>query len=238
MSDFADEKSRLENIAKDSIYAAGIGSLTIKYCGKVFLRHINEGSILELGPAEGVMTDILYPKFSNDYTIVDGSERFINDLKVRYPDIQAVCELFENFKPERKFDNIILGHVLEHVIDPVEILTLCKGWLSEQGRILTAVPNRNSIHRQAALSMGMIKKLDEFSQKDIRHGHRRVFDMDTFMYCFRKSNLNIVKTGGYWLKPLSDKQLEDNWTANMMDAFFELGEKYPDIAAEIYIVAE
>ena len=43
--------------------------------------------------------------------------------------------------------------------------------------------------------------------------------------------------GGYWIKPLSNGQIEQNWTAEMLEAFMELGERYPDIAGEIYVVA-
>ena len=40
------------------------------------------------------------------------------------------------------------------------------------------------------------------------------------------------------MKPLSNGQLEAQWTAPMIDAFMQLGERYPDIAAEIYVIAE
>lgn len=44
--------------------------------------------------------------------------------------------------------------------------------------------------------------------------------------------------GGYWLKPVSNGQIEENWTGKMVEAFMKLGERYPDIAAEIYIIAK
>jgi hypothetical protein len=36
---------------------------------------------------------------------------------------------------------------------------------------------------------------------------------------------------------VSNKQIEANWTPEMLDAFMQLGERYPDIAGEIYVVA-
>lgn len=64
-----------------------------------------------MGPAEGVMTDLLFPKFSDDYTVVDGADFFVNDLKKRYPNINGFVSLFEDFVPEnnKKYDNIVLG---------------------------------------------------------------------------------------------------------------------------------
>jgi hypothetical protein len=43
--------------------------------------------------------------------------------------------------------------------------------------------------------------------------------------------------GGYWLKPLSNAQLEAHWTPEMLEAYMQVGERYPDIAAEIYVIA-
>lgn len=238
MDNIKNEKLILEKIAQDSIYAKGITITTTEYCGEVFRRYIKKGSVLELGPAEGVMTDILYPLFPEDYTIVDGSEKFANDLKKKYNNIKAYCSLFEDFRPNRKYDNIILGHVIEHVQDPVYILQLCKSWLKDGGIILTAVPNKNSIHRQAAVQMGLLKKLDDYSAKDIRHAHRRVLDLQSLSLLFEEARLEIIQRGGYWLKPLSDKQIEETWTPEMISAFLILGELYPDIAGEIYIIAK
>ena len=44
--------------------------------------------------------------------------------------------------------------------------------------------------------------------------------------------------GGVFLKPLTNSQIEKWWTEEMMDAFYELGKEYPEIAAEIYAVCE
>ncbi len=232
-----DELKRLKDIAGKSIYGKGTGKLSAQYGGQVFMKYMVPGSVLELGPAEGIMTEIIYPHYKNDYTAVDGSVFFIDSIKKRFPDIHAYSSLFEEFMPSQKFSNILLGHVLEHVIDPVRLLKRCKDWLEDDGVILTAVPNANSIHRQAALEMGLLKHLDDFSEKDHRHGHRRVFCMDTLKECFQSAECRVLESGGYWLKPLSDAQLEKDWTIGMLNAFFKLGEKYPEISGEIYIVA-
>jgi len=235
------EKERLERISENSIYSKGISAITQQYCVQIFIRYLKEGSILELGPAEGVMTDILYPLYPQNYTIVDGSSVFVNNLKKRYPSINAVESIFEEFDPNNltpsTFDNIILGHVLEHVVDPVVVLGLCRKWLKNEGLILAAVPNKNSIHRQAAVEMGLLKKLDDFSEKDKRHGHRRIFGQDSLLEIFNKAGLYIIANGGYWLKPISDAQVESQWTDSMIPAFLKLGELYPDIAGEIYAIA-
>ena len=130
-----------------------------------------------------------------------------------------------------------MGHVLEHVIDPVSIIELAAKWLAPGGCIFAAVPNSRSIHRQAAVTMGLLEQEDSMSELDIRHGHRRVFNPETFRACFTMAGMTIDSFGGYWLKPVSNSQIEETWTSDMLNAFLHLGERYPDIASENYVVA-
>ena len=53
------EKARLENISHVSLYSAGVSSAGMKYSFKIAARHLVGDSILEMGPAEGVMTELL-----------------------------------------------------------------------------------------------------------------------------------------------------------------------------------
>ncbi|MEW6132909.1 MAG: class I SAM-dependent methyltransferase [Pseudomonadota bacterium] len=231
-----DESSMLENIAQRSLYAAGVNPDTILHSYTIFKRFIKGKTLLEMGPAEGVMTDRLVT-LGLDMTVVEGSDSFAKSLAKRHPNIEVTHSLFEDFKPKKKFDNIILGHVLEHVADPVAILSQAREWLSDDGIILAAVPNARSLHRQAAVIMGMLSFEEELNDADRHHGHRRVYTPETFRRDFLSAGLDIQVFGGYWLKPLSNKQIEEQWTPQMLEAFMILGERYPDIAGEIYVVA-
>jgi hypothetical protein len=109
--------------------------------------------------------------------------------------------------------------------------------LHPQGRILAAVPNSRSLHRQAAVIMGLLEREDQLNDLDRHHGHRRVYNPESFRQDFLKAGLDIEVFGGYWLKPLSNGQIEETWTPQMLQAFMQLGERYPDIAGEIYVIA-
>lgn len=151
-----DEKKRVDEIAARSRYAEGLNTQTTQYSFKIFERHLRPGSLLELGPAEGVMTECLYGKF-HDYSAVEGSALFCESLRERFPRLNVIHALFEEFRPGKRYDNILMGHVLEHVKDPVQILSQAKEWLTPGGRIMAAVPNARSLHRQAAVIMGLLK---------------------------------------------------------------------------------
>jgi len=171
-------------------------------------------------------------------TLVDGAPTFCEMLKRRFPAAEVVCSLFEDYRPSRKFDSIVLGHVLEHVDDPAAVLRLMRPWLEHKGRVFAAVPNALSLHRQAAVIMGLLDAEDAMSKADVHHSHRRVFTPESFRACFTQACYRIEVFGGYWMKPVSNSQIEQSWSPEMLDAFMQLGERYPDIAGEIYIVAE
>lgn len=235
----AAEKVRLESIAGDSRYAAGANEATIRHSFSIFSRYLRGESILELGPAEGVMTKML-SGLGCRLTVVEGSARFCRSLAERFPSVSVINALFEDFEPPEGacYDNIVLGHVLEHVTDPVLILSRARRWLRPgSGQLLAAVPNARSLHRQAAVIMGLLSAEDALNEMDRHHGHRRVFTPESFRAAFREAGLRVDVYGGYWMKPVSNAQIEANWTAEMLDAFMVLGERYPDIAGEMFIVA-
>jgi len=230
-------KDKLDQVANDSLYATMTNSKTIQYSFEIFSRYINPGSILELGPAEGLMTDLLI-NLDEHLTVIEGSKVFATKLKEKHPKINIIQGLFEEVDLKETFDNIILGHVLEHVENPALILKKVKQWLKTDGMVFCAVPNADSIHRQAAVEMGIINSVYEMSEKDKHHGHLRIYNTELLWSEFLNQNYTIMHKGGYWMKPLNDSQIEASWTTEMLDAFMKLGELYPDIAAEIYVIAK
>jgi 2-polyprenyl-3-methyl-5-hydroxy-6-metoxy-1,4-benzoquinol methylase len=231
-----DEQLRLERIAADSWYSQGLNTTSVEYCAHVFARFWKGRRCLEMGPAEGIMTPHLDRAFP-DLTLVEGAEAFCAGLRQRFPDATVVRSLFEDFTPIAPFDTIVLGHVLEHVGNPVEVLRKAGSWLAPAGVICCAVPNARSLHRQAGVMLQMLDTVHSLNPTDLHHGHRRVYDPETFRADFLKAGLRLRTCGGYWIKPLSNRQMEDGWSPDTIHAFMQLGESYPDIAAEIYIIA-
>jgi 2-polyprenyl-3-methyl-5-hydroxy-6-metoxy-1,4-benzoquinol methylase len=230
------ERERLERIAATSTYSAGVMGPAIRHCAEIFLRHLGPGPTLELGPAEGLMTDLLAPRVPA-LTVVEAGEPFCRAIRERHPRVTVVHALFEEYRPAAPFQNVILGHVLEHVAEPVALLRRVAGWLAPGGRVLAAVPNARSLHRQAAVLMGLLPSEDALNARDLAHGHRRVYDPGSLRRDFEDAGLRVEASGGYWLKPLSNAQIEASWTDAMVEAFMRLGERHADVAAEIYVVA-
>jgi len=214
-------------------YVAAFLVLTVLSCAK------QQGSTLE-GEAADVareVTALVAASYCADLTVVDGSDLFCRSLRQRFPAVNVQCSLFEQFHPDCQFDTVILSHVLEHVASPTTLLQSVRAWLSPHGAVYAAVPNARSIHRQAAVLMRALPNEHSLNETDIHHGHRRVYGPESFRNEFVAAGLTIRLFGGYWLKPLSNAQIDASWTPDMLEAFMRLGERYPDIAAEIYVVA-
>lgn len=190
---------------------------------------------LELGPAEGIMTRLLARDFRS-LTVVEGSKSLLDEIP-NFPGLEKVHSLFEDFEPEKAFSTIIMDHVLEHVENPSQILRKAKQWLSPGGRILVGVPNARSLHRLAAVKMGILASPDELNARDLSVGHRRVYSLTTLSRELESAGLRVDHVGGVFLKPVSFDQIQSTWSAEMISGFLELGKDFPDLAAEIFAVA-
>ena len=191
---------------------------------------------LELGPAEGEMTQFLIQDFE-ELTVVEGSADLLDKIPHR-TNLIKINAIFEEFEPAQSFDSIILEHVLEHVDDPQALLVRVRKWLAPNGRLFVGVPNGNSIHRLAAVKMGMLDNPCQLNSRDHALGHRRVYTPLTFKEEIEQSGLRVLEMGGVFFKPLSNGQIQENWTEQMIQGFYELGKDFPELAAEIYAVCQ
>lgn len=92
------EKARLEDISKVSLYSAGVSSAAMKYAFKITQRYLVGDSILEMGPAEGVMTELLVAT-GKKLTLVEGSALFCDDLRRRSHRRKLSTLCSRNLKP-------------------------------------------------------------------------------------------------------------------------------------------
>jgi 2-polyprenyl-3-methyl-5-hydroxy-6-metoxy-1,4-benzoquinol methylase len=232
------EHERLARVADWYSSHEGFYGRLVSYGFAALAPHFVGRTCLELGPADGRMTAMLLDAFETVCS-VDGSAAYVDDLNERFgsrPGFSARQSLFEEFDPGRRFDTVLATHVLEHVADPVAVLTRVRDWVSGSGRLILLVPNARSLHRLAAVHMGLLDAPDALNELDHRLGHRRVYDLPLLRAHAADAGWTVAATGGVFLKPVSNGQIEEWFTPAMCDAFAALAADFPEHSAEVFAV--
>ena len=189
---------------------------------------------LEIGPASGYMSKLVVNKFDS-IDLLEPSQDLLNKIP-DYPNATKICSYLEEYESERKYDTIIMSHVLEHIEHPVSALVRIRSWLKSDGVFLVSVPNAKSLHRMVAVEMGLLESIYTLNTRDHELGHYRVYDMVVLKDHLVSAGFNVTKTGGIFLKPLSNGQIEQQWTPEMIHGFKKVANYFPEYSAEIYAV--
>ncbi len=214
------------------------------YMLKSFEPFFKQGSMLELGSFKGDFTKRLVPHF-DDITCVEASDDAIEIAKSNLPDgLEFVNGLFEEVTLPRKYDNILLTHVLEHLDDPVGVMKRINDeWLSDSGRFFLVCPNANAPSRQIAVKMGLITHNSAITPSEDKHGHRITYSLDTLERDARAAGLKVVHRSGIFFKALANFQWDrllntDIISKEYLEGCFQLGQIYPDLCSSIFLMCE
>ena len=214
------------------------------YMIRSFEPFFKKGSLLELGSFKGDFTKRLLPYF-DDVTCVDASDAAIEVARKKLGDkVIFVNSLFEEVTLPRRYDNIVLTHVLEHLDDPVVVLKRINGeWLAEGGRFFLVCPNANAPSRQIAVKMGLISHNAAITPAEAEHGHRITYSLDTLERDAKAAGLKVVHRSGIFFKAFAnfqwDRLLEtDIISKEFLDGCYKLGQHYPDLCSSIFLVCE
>lgn len=214
------------------------------YMIKSFKHHFVSGNCLELGSFKGDFTKRLVPYFK-DITCVEASSEAIEISKQKIDsNITYFNSLFETVDLPKKYDNIILTHVLEHIDDPVGLLTKIKNeWLSENGKLFLVCPNANAPSRQIAVKMELITHNSAITPSELEHGHRITYTLDTLERDTKAGGLKVKYRSGIFFKALANFQWDqllntDIISEEYLEGCFQLGQQYPDLCSSIMLICK
>ena len=202
------------------------------------------GSLLELGSFKGDFTRRLTTHFE-DITCVEASDVAIEQARARLGEsVKFINAMFEDVELPRRYDNIILTHVLEHIDDPVRVLRRINDeWLAEGGRFFLVCPNANAPSRQIAVKMGLIAYNAAVTEAEARHGHRCTYSLDTLERDATAAGLKVVHRSGIFFKALANFQWDrllqtDIISPDYLEGCYQLGQQYPDLCSSIFLMCE
>ena len=215
-----------------------------RYMLRSFEPFIKKGNLLELGSCKGDFTEKLLPYFDH-ITGIEASDEAIAISRKRCGDrVDFIHDCFETVNLTKKFDNIILTHVLEHLDDPISVLKRINNeWLTDEGNFFLVCPNANAPSRQIAVKMGLISHNTAVTESEAQHGHKITYTFDTLERDVKAAGLHVVHRGGIFFKALAnfqwDRLLEtDIVSPAYLEGCYQLGQQYPDLCSSIFLLCK
>lgn len=211
-----------------------------------FTPFFRKGNLLELGCFKGAFTKLLTAHF-DDITCVEASRDALAAARKALGEtgrVRFVDATFETVELDRKFDNVVVTHVLEHLDDPITVLRRINNeWLSDAGRLFLVCPNGNAASRQIAVRMGIISHNTAVTDAERQHGHRITYTLDTLEAHARAGGLSVVHRSGIFFKALANFQWDrllatDIVSRDYLEGCYQLGQVYPDLCSSAFVLCE
>ncbi|HWN68041.1 MAG TPA: hypothetical protein VNM90_10415, partial [Haliangium sp.] len=99
-------------------------------------------------------------------------------------------------------------------------------------------PNAESVHRRIGQRMGLLARLTDLNEADLRIGHRRVYTADLLRAHLLAAGLRVRLLTGLTFKPLSNAQLAQ-LPRSYVDACVTMaGEELGSLACQLAAVVD
>lgn len=127
-----------------------------------------------------------------------------------------------------------MGFILEHVDNPVEIMSYYKQFLAPRGKMFVTVPNAEVLNRRLGHLAGMLEDMQQLSDHDRMCGHKRYYTVKSLTEEVRMAGYEIEKMEGIYLKPFTTVQMISlNFDQKVIDALCTVGMDYPELCCGI-----
>jgi SAM-dependent methyltransferase len=137
----------------------------------------SSGVFLDVGCGGGGTAKALRLRYKHAYLVGLTISKAEYQIAKEYFDEVHIADIQHGaFEPHRRFDGIIFSHVLEHLVNPVDVLSLVRNWLTPEGFVYIALPNI-AFYRQRLSSL-----LGHFDYTDgglMDRTHLRFYTYDT-----------------------------------------------------------
>ena len=135
--------------------------------------------ILEIGSGHGFFIESMYNNGYNITGIEISQEKRNLAKKITKAQILDI-DINQNIPKMAKFNVIVLFHVLEHIVNPIEFLKKIRNLLTKNGKIIVEVPNSDD------LQLNNNQKYTEFYWQ---RAHIHYFNPKKLKFVFKKTGL-------------------------------------------------
>lgn len=192
--------------------------------------------ILELGCATGLMSAQLA---APDVALlgIDRSPAYLERARARaLPGARFAQGDLDALPPsDERYDHVLATNVLHELADPLAFLRGCRERLAPGGLVHLTLQNPRSIHRLAALELGLIDGLDEISERGAQWGTRGLWTAEALTKLADAAGLRTVAREGVMLKPLPNALMAE-LPEQVVEGFIRAARHLPDHCAMTYLV--
>jgi len=182
--------------------------------------------VLEMGAGIGDWTRALIEVHGYAH-VVEGSSKLCEAARETFgSDVTVTCSLFEDYEPEKLFDSIVCSMVLEHVLNPVEVLKRSRSWLKPGGQMFVCVPHADSLHRRLGVIMGLNQKTHDLAPSDYAVGHRRVYHAQELEADIKAAGFQSLSNVSMGLKVVHGAAMT-HLSHAQISGMFDLGDQIP-----------
>lgn len=151
--------------------------------------------IIDIGCGEAVFTEAIKNNLNAEVWGLEINEKAAEIArqkldKVLIGDINALISDL----PDGYFDCVIFNDVLEHLVDPYEVLLKIKPKLSSNGIVVSSIPNIR--HYKVLKDLIFLKKFEYKESGILDKTHLRFFTKKSIIKMFDSLGFNIVKIKG------------------------------------------
>ena len=207
-----------------------------------FLDRHSPNHILEIGC--GMDPIFLHLSAQKHVTLIEPTLSFFENAQFKSQSFQNVNveqTSLEDAHLEARFDAIIVSCLLHEIEDQKRFLNKLNSLCVNNTIVHINVPNAQSIHRQLAVSMGLISNPYQISETQKRMQQSNPpFDDNKLKQLLIAHGFEICDSGGYFIKPFTHTQMAHLLKTGIvndkvLDGLFELGKKIPELASEIWL---
>lgn len=151
-------------------------------------------TFLEIGCGNGAFGKLVKARQQCIYWGIETQTKFVQTAETNLD--KFIYKTFEECEglPSQYFDCIIFNDVLEHLIDPVIVLSKCKTMLKKDGYIVSSIPN---IRHIAYLYRLVYKGEFEYEKAGIMDNtHLRFFTKKSIVNLYQRLGFNIIRHEG------------------------------------------
>lgn len=210
--------------------------LRLQTYAKLLMPYLYEGSkVLDIGCYTARLLDFLPKDKHLEYWGVDFDEKALEIAKQKGAIIKYVRFDTELLPFQEQFDIIVVGEVLEHLINPAKILEQMQQLIKPDGMVLISLPNECTIYHRIMCLFG--KGVDSLAFKLYKHLHLPTIKQSEQ---FISNYFKIIKKA-YFINP-GGKGSKWEWLGRIISAipvgfWQQLGNWFPSLFARggIYV---